>query len=130
MSKQQQLLELRDELATAYRAELIGVRKLIEEGVARIGNAHAQVSITGTDSLVGGGEAARVFCDEMNDAAVVALERYERNLRKEISRLGLDVAAADITTHGQPGSVDRSAARRANADDDQIANSGESHVSI
>ncbi len=130
MSKQQQLLELRDELATAYRAELISVRKLIDDGVARIANAQAQVSISDADSLVGGGEAARVFCDEMNDAAVVALERYERNLRKEIARLGLDVASADMAPHTQSGSVERSSAKRANGEVDHTTISAEGPASL
>jgi len=90
MSKQQQLLELRKELAKAYQTELSNIQKLIEGGVARVQNAQASISIAGTASLAMSGEAGQIFREEFGDAALLALERYERNLRKEIASLGLD----------------------------------------
>jgi hypothetical protein len=90
MSKQQQLLELRKELARAYQAELSNIQKLIEGGVARIENGQAFISVAGTSSLAMSGEAGQLFREEFGDAALLALERYERNLRREIARLGLD----------------------------------------
>jgi len=102
MSKQRQLLELRQELALAYRDELNRIQKLINGGISRIENPEAFVFVTGTKSLVLNGEAGQVFRDEVGDSVLLALERYERNLQKEMSRLGLESIAADRGREVQP----------------------------
>ena len=99
MTKQQQLMELRDELAAVYQKELGNIQKLLDSGIERIANDQADVTLKPQESLAICGEAGQIFCDEFGDAALLALERYERNLRKEMVSLGLDYGN-DATRQG------------------------------
>lgn len=123
MSKQEQLLELRNELTSAYQSELRNVQRLIESGVSRIENPEACLSLSTAKSLAMSGEAGEIFCDELGDAVMLVLERYERNLRKEMARLGLYAPASSrdrkVVAAEQPA-LDAAADRPSEATDIDI----------
>ena len=89
MNKQQLFQELRDELASAYTEELASVHGLLESGLTAIKNERAQVHLQEPASLAAKGEAGKIFREELTDAMNLILERYARNLVKEIEHLGI-----------------------------------------
>lgn len=91
VNKYQLYRQIRDELAGHYERELKAVSALIEEGLDDLVGAGARVACVKTDSLIANGDANKVFREEINEAARLILERYQRALRKEIDGLGLSV---------------------------------------
>lgn len=90
MDKRQSFIEMRAELTAAYVTELRNVQILLRDGVTRIENGSASIELSEPRPLAADGEAGQTFADEFSDIVCCALERYERNLRKEIERLGLN----------------------------------------
>ncbi len=89
MNKQELFQELRDELASAYTEELASVHGLLEGGLTAIKNERSQVHLQETGSIAAKGEAGKIFREELSDAMNLILERYARNLVKEIEHLGI-----------------------------------------
>lgn len=89
MNKQQVYRELRHELSTQYHAELQVVRDLLESPAQLLTNGETQLHLDGPVTLPASGEAGKVFREEVADALGIILERYARNLAKEIDELGL-----------------------------------------
>ena len=89
MNKQELFQELRDELASAYTEELASVQSLLESGLTSIKNERSEVEIQDQSSIAAKGEAGKIFREELSDAMNLILERYARNLVKEIEHLGI-----------------------------------------
>lgn len=89
MNKQELFQELRDELASAYTEELASVQSLLESGLTSIKNERSEVEIHDQSSIAAKGEAGKIFREELSDAMNLILERYARNLVKEIEHLGI-----------------------------------------
>ena len=89
MNKQELFKELRDELAVAYEAELSNVHGLLENGITTLNNDKYQVRLDQSASLAAKGEAGKIFREEVADAMNLIIERYARNLIKEIEHLGI-----------------------------------------
>ena len=89
MNKQELFQELRDELTSAYTEELSSVQSLLESGLTTIQNERSQVQIQDQTSIAAKGEAGKIFREELADAMTLILERYARNLVKEIEHLGI-----------------------------------------
>ncbi|MEM7559944.1 MAG: hypothetical protein AAF346_16025 [Pseudomonadota bacterium] len=89
MNKQELFQELRDELTSAYTEELASVQSLLESGLTTIQNERSLVELQDQTSIAAKGEAGKIFREELADAMTLILERYARNLVKEIEHLGI-----------------------------------------
>ncbi len=89
MNKQELFQELRDELTSAYTEELAHVQSLLESGLTTIQNERSHVQLQDQTSIAAKGEAGKIFREELADAMTLILERYARNLVKEIEHLGI-----------------------------------------
>ncbi|MEM9354794.1 MAG: hypothetical protein AAGB04_01155 [Pseudomonadota bacterium] len=89
MNKQELFQELRDELTSAYTEELASVQSLLESGLTTIQNERSHVQLQDQTSIAAKGEAGKIFREELADAMTLILERYARNLVKEIEHLGI-----------------------------------------
>ena len=89
MDKRQSFIEMRAELSAAYEIELKNVQLLLRDGATRIENDVVAIQLSEPRPLAADGEAGQIFSDEFTDMLNCTLERYERNLKKEIERLGL-----------------------------------------
>jgi len=98
MDKRQAFIEMRAELSAAYETELENVQMLLRDGATRIENHGAAIQLSEPRPLAADGEAGQIFSDEFADMLQGTLERYERNLRKEIERLGLDTPSEQTVT--------------------------------
>jgi hypothetical protein len=98
MDKRQSFIEMRAELSAAYETELRNVQMLLQDGVTRIENDVVAIQLSEPRPLAADGEAGQTFSDEFADMLNCTLERYERNLRKEIERLGLNPSSEQNIT--------------------------------
>lgn len=62
---------------------------MLETPAHALTNGQSQLQLDGLTTLAGSGEAGKVFREEVSDALGIILERYARNLAKEIDDLGL-----------------------------------------
>ena len=89
MNKYQLYKQIRQELATGCADELAAVTDLLQSGVTMISGPGSSVDVGAQNSFSSMSEAGRIFREELADAVRLILERYQRNLRKEIVGLGL-----------------------------------------
>ena len=89
MNKYQLYKQIRQELATGCADELAAVTDLLQNGFTAIGSPTASLDVGAQNSFSSMSEAGRIFREELADAVRLILERYQRNLRKEIVGLGL-----------------------------------------
>lgn len=103
MNKYQLYKQIRQELATGCDKELKAVSELLDSGITSITGGDATLEVALADSVNSMSEAGRVFRDELNESMRLILDRYRRNLQKEIASLGLDDVRID-TPQQQPRS--------------------------
>ena len=65
------------------------MQSLLESGLTSIKNERSEVEIHDQSSITAKGEAGKIFREELSDAMNLILERYVRNLVKEIEDLGI-----------------------------------------
>ena len=89
VNKLQIYKQIREELAAHYEKELRNVDALLKSGCETVTGANGRLFCAKTESLIAGGEANKVFREELSEAVRLILERYQRALRREVSALGL-----------------------------------------
>lgn len=95
MNKYQLYKQIRIELATSCDKEMKAVTELLESGLNSIVGGKVTIELTTSNSLNAMSEAGRIFREELSEATRLILERYRRNLRKEIVGLGLQDLCAE-----------------------------------
>lgn len=110
MNKYQLYKQIRQELATGCDKELKAVSEILDSGITAIAGGEATLDVALADSVNSMSEAGRVFRDELNESMRLILDRYRRNLQKEIASLGLDDVRIDTSpqptrTRGSNGST-------------------------
>lgn len=97
MNKYQVYKEIREELGADFEKEFKDLQELLTKGVSVIGNAHATLQLVDPKSLAAFGEARKILTEEIEESLRLILERYERNLKKEVGSLGLVLPRASRT---------------------------------
>ena len=105
LNKYKLFKQIRGELAESCSKELRAVEEILQRGLTIVAGGMATIEINTPNSLNSMSESGRIFRDELAQTTRLILERYQRNLKKEMAALGLQ----DHNSHPETGAMRLSA---------------------
>lgn len=105
LNKYKLFKQIRGELAESCTKELHAVDEILQRGLSIVAGGMATIEINTPNSLNSMSESGRIFRDELTQTTRLVLERYQRNLKREMAALGLQ----DIHPHPDSAATSTSA---------------------